>query len=353
MRVTVPVVFVAVASLLAGCIEINVRSHRGDNWEESRVQAQRTEAGEVPATLQTIEIANQFGKVTVTGADEGWGWNWQLSCWASTDERAREFAGQFALTTSLKDGRLELQLQSPSSFHGRRKSDLTVRVPRGVAVTIKNSFGPVEVTGLKQTVQVHNQHGPVQVADIAGAVNVDTSYGALAVQSVGPTTLQDRFGAVRISQVQGDLHAAAAFGSLKVTGVSGDATLRNQHANLEVRAVSGAVRAQTSFGTLDVESPSPWVEAQNTHGPIHLKLLADRTQRVTATTSFGAIDVGLPADAKPFIRAQTSFGSVRSDFPVLIWNTVSDAQLAAASGQPKLSLRTQHANITVRKVALR
>jgi len=47
------------------------------------------------------------------------------------------------------------------------------------------------------------------------------------------------------------------------------------------------------------------------------------------------IDVSLPHDCKPLIRANTSFGKVRSEFPIVMSDTLPEANFNADTTQTK------------------
>jgi hypothetical protein len=88
-------------------------------------------------------------------------------------------------------------------------------------------------------------------------------------------------------------------------------------------------------------------DAQNQNGAIRIRLRSDTAERVEPRPP-SPIEVQLPATAKPVIRAETSFGKINSDFPVLLWSSVSDNQFAADRGN-KLTLKGQNSEISVRK----
>lgn len=151
--------------------------------------------------------------------------------------------------------------------------------------------------------------------------------------------------------MDGDLDAETSFNRVQVHGIAGAADLRNQNGSIEAREVTGAVRARTSFASIEVEGGSPIVDARNQNGAIRILARSEQTEQIEASTSFGAIEVQLPSNATPVIRAETTFGQINSDFPVLLWSSVSDSQFATETGRPKLTLRGQNSEISVRKTA--
>jgi DUF4097 and DUF4098 domain-containing protein YvlB len=447
--------------------------------------ARQTLAGEIVGATGIVRVDNRFGPVTVTGSDNGFGWNWELRCWADTTAEAEAYAKQCRLEVRETGGALELRLVLPDNqpntsvrrsawrrltdlvtghwSRGQRShgidSALQLRVPRTVTLDLNNRFGPVVVAGTRGAVNVNAQFGKVDVTDIASAVTAQTTFAAMRVDRVGSANLHNQNGSldarhvagdliaatsfarmhveevkgraelknqngtVEISAVAGNLLAATSFAELKVRNIGGAAELQDQNGNIDVDDVTGAlvaatsfahlkahavggkadlkcqngrieatkiggdltaansfaplrvqevhgqadlsgqngdvsatgvsgdISAQTSFARLELDGAGQHFTARNQNGAVQIIARSPQVERIEAHASFHAIEVRLPASCQPLIRASTTFGKVKSDFPVLLADTLSDAKFAANPAPLKINLRGQNGDIRIQQLA--
>ncbi len=86
------------AVVLTGCFRVTItRDLGGYGSADERVSVQRTAEGAVPADVEAVTVQNEFGPVTVTGVEDGFGWNWELMCWGKDTAAAEERAGKLRL----------------------------------------------------------------------------------------------------------------------------------------------------------------------------------------------------------------------------------------------------------------
>lgn len=378
------------ALTVAGCTRVVYVNDYGGyrSGVDDRVSVQRSAEGSVAADLHEITLENQFGPLVVTGADEGFGWTWKGTCWGKDTDDAQAHADKWRIEAAVEGSRLHLRLAGDSNSRERRRfeSELTVRVPRMASVEAHNSFGEVRVSALNGPATVRVQNGKVTLEQVRGIVKASTSFAAVEAEDVGAAelsnqngalrarnvagtlvartsfaelnaesvqgnaTLRNQNGAILAERIGGDLDAETSFTVLQVRGVEGAAQLRNQNGRVEAREVTGPLRAHTSFAGIELQGASPVFEAQNQNGAIHIVARSDTTERVDASTSFAPIEVQLPATAKPIIRAETTFGKINSDFPVLVWTSVSDKQFQDDPARPKVTLRARNADVHIRKL---
>jgi len=378
------------AVALTGCLRISTtRTQGGHGSEDERVSVQRNEAASLPVDVAQLTVINEFGPVTVTGVDEGFGWTWELTCWGRDDAAAQELASHFRLETETgvegQDVRLRLTRNLGTKERGRFTSRLEIRVARTASVEVRNSFGEVRVNSLTGSADLQTQNAQLVVEQVSGEVTASTAFAELTAEDVGPAELSNQNGALRAVNVAGPLMARTSFGPLTVQGVRGPAILRNQNGvieavevsgdleaetsfsgirveeitgNADLRNLNGAIHAdevaglisaRTSFGLIELDSDSQSIEARNQNGGIRITARSEGVEWIDASTSFSPIEITLPARLKPLIRAETSFGEIRSDFPVVLWNSIREDAFRSDPAQPKLTLRTQNGHITVRE----
>jgi hypothetical protein len=84
---------------------------------------------------------------------------------------------------SMKDGTLTLRLDCDavaSSCEARHE----IRVPRGVAVTVRDDNGGVTATGFSTPLKVRSDNGRVTVRDSSGALDLDSDNGQVVAEGV-------------------------------------------------------------------------------------------------------------------------------------------------------------------------
>ena len=137
-------------------------------------------------------------------------------------------------------------------------------VPAGLPVSVSDSFGELDASGLRGTV-----------------------------------TLSDNSGDLTASRLTGNVHLADSFGALTASGLAGSIRLDNNSGDIQAAGVTGDTRLQDSFGTISVTGlAAADVVARNNSGDISLTFTKVPRQ-VNVTDSFGNITLVLPPGPRP------------------------------------------------------
>lgn len=155
------------------------------------------------------------------------------------------------LRVDLRDGRLEIDhpqlrwdnwIETMRTFTQRARADVSVLVPRDVAVTL----GVVSASALLSGVR-----GDAKVSTVSGDVVLDGVTGSLSVDSVsGEVTLREHDGTVSVHTVSGDVTAAGAIRRFRADSVSADLLVDASGVPDEIAAntVAGAVTVRLDAG---------------------------------------------------------------------------------------------------------
>jgi hypothetical protein len=146
----------------------------------------------------------------------------------------RESGGDVAIQTVYPDQR------DHSDGRNVARIDLTVLVPRGMAVDIDDSSGGIEVFGTGD-LSVDDSSGDLRVHDIDGSLIIDDSSGSLDVENVsGDVEIEDGSGGVDVRMVGGSLHLRDGSGGIQATDIDGDVVVESDGSGgIEVRDVGG------------------------------------------------------------------------------------------------------------------
>lgn len=271
----------------------------------------RSENGVVAPGVRAVQVENKLGRVTVVGAADGFGWEWNLRSSNGRDALHESFAQDCRIEVRETDGVLKLRVVRPdesreqrsalmrgflrvvslgavSSGRGHVQSELTLKVPLTSGVEVRNSFGPVRVEKSRAAVTVHNQNGEVVLADLEGAVTARTAFARLKLQRSGAATLTNQNGEIEATHITGDLKATTSFARMKIGDVNGSAELKNQNGAIEAARVTGDVIADTSFATIHVRGIGGRAELRGQNSNVDV---SEVTGALVATTSFGALRV--------------------------------------------------------------
>ena len=125
-----------------------------------------------------------------------------------------------------------------SSFTGRASADVSIMVPRDVAL----KFGVVNATAL-----ISGLHGNGTMSTVSGELVLDGIQGDVQLNSVsGEISVRNHTGKVAAHTVSGDVTVTGAVSAFSSDGVSGDVflDLSGVPDDVKVNTVSGAVNAR-------------------------------------------------------------------------------------------------------------
>lgn len=133
--------------------------------------------------------------------------------------------------------RVDTEYPHHGGGHGRyARIHLTVEVPEGIAVDIRDSSGSMELSRL-------------------GALRIDDSSGDIDVRSgLGPVFIDDGSGGIDVDEVAGDVEIEDGSGSVDVTDVTGSVVLSDGSGSVEIAEISGDVRVRDGSGSIVVSS---------------------------------------------------------------------------------------------------
>ena len=251
------------------------------------------------------------------------------------------------------------------------QADLTIEVPKSMAVTMTADHGNVSVNDLQGAVTVSSNHGNLDLNGINGGiiahVNDDDSdvsagkiNGGVSIEGraeninladiTGPVTLQgDFFGTTDVQRVNGAVRfessrtqfqaerldgefEVAGGAELQASGLVGPVVLSTRNHNVTLDRVSGTVVVKNKNGTVDVTEAAP-------------------LSALEITNEHGSVDVGLPEGHGFSLDASTRHGEMENDFALTAAGSEEHRTLngTIAGGGPAVAITTTEGDVTVRK----
>lgn len=265
----------------AGCRVLGGKFYGPSHAFESE---QRHAVGGAPR----VEVDNAFGNVRLGPGAEGQVLVKLRSVVFLEDEQAaRAFAARVRLTATRDGERLVLGTNRSEFQSGDvgLETHLSVEVPAGAAVQVRNEHGALDVGGVAAA-RLESAFGDVSLARIAGPAEVVARHGDVEAEQVrgalaltqrhGDATLHDVAGALRVELQHGEARAEGVGGisgrlqhaNLKAETVRGDLELSGEHAGVEAREVTGDARVATSYRRIAVARVSGQARLTTSHGGV-------------------------------------------------------------------------------------
>jgi hypothetical protein len=247
----------------------------------------------------SVSIENPNGRVTLTGQEQD-----QVQIRAirygrgETTKAARHRARKVHLETSRSGETLIINVAGPHDAWRQSRIDLEITTPPNLDVNIGTASGPVEVQGMKRSVDVQAISGGVAIAG-GSAAKVSTASGTISIRDVrgpvkarsisGSVTLEDLSGEMTLSAVSGSIHATGLRGALSATTISGSLVLDD--------FAGSPINLKTTSGDLNVAFSEPIAGdffARSISGSMHASLPPESDCTVHLSSISGGIHEDLP-----------------------------------------------------------
>ena len=139
----------------------------------------------------------------------------------------------------------------------------------GSSLTIRNSFGNIELENIAGTLDAETSNGKVSVHDARGTVTLRTSFGAIEASNIpkGIRAITGN-GAITLTDIGADAYAKTSFGSISAERVNGNLTAEDSNGSVTARNVKGDATVTTSFSGVTLESIGGRITVDNQNGAI-------------------------------------------------------------------------------------
>lgn len=139
-------------------------------------------------------------------------------------------------------------------FDDNGRVDLTVAVPKSLALDIDDGSGGIVVEDLSAALRIEDGSGSVRVVRVAGNVRIDDASGEVVVEGVeGDLEIDDGSGGVEVSNVTGDVSVDDGSGEVRIRGVGGTVTVDDGSGGIDIEDVGKDVRlVSTGSGGVEV-----------------------------------------------------------------------------------------------------
>ena len=349
----------AAAGLLSGMLLSVAKPARA----ETSSQEQASRDFQQTVTLgagQSVRVEHKFGEVRLHGES---GRDVKISATiraqASSHEEAESFAQKVKIEVQQTGEGVRIKTIYPEEekkwFHSSRRSSWSVSydigMPADAPITVRNSFGGVEITGVHGAADVENGYGTLTVRD-AGPARLNNSFGSIELSGArGNVVINDNNGSVRADIVGGTLEVHNRFGSINVQSVQGAVTITGGNGTVTLTD-SASANITTSFGSVDAHNIRGDVSIHDNNGNVEIKSISGAAD---ITNSFGNVTF---LDVRDRVSITTNNGRVQGNVcpgNVTVRNSFGDIQLDtifgaldAATSNGKVQVRDARGSVTLK-----
>jgi hypothetical protein len=183
------------------------------------------------------------------------------------------------------------------SWNDRARANITVTVPRGMALNVSSGNGEVSVTSAASEAKVGSGNGKVRVSGVQGRVDASSGNGTVTVDDVtGPVNASSGNGDVSIGTVNGPVSASSGNGDILVSmdRLTGDGDLEFSSGNGRIEVTvpsdfSAEVQASTGNGRITTDFP---IQLVGRISPTRLRgTIGDGKRRLTMSTGNGSMEI--------------------------------------------------------------
>ena len=128
-------------------------------------------------------------------------------------------------------------------FDDGARIDLTVMVPKALALDIDDGSGGIVVEDLAAGLRVEDGSGEIRVSRVAGEVMIEDGSGDIAVENIeGSLEIDDGSGGIEVSDVTGNVSVDDGSGEIVIRRIGGTVTVDDGSGGIDIDDVEKDIR---------------------------------------------------------------------------------------------------------------
>jgi hypothetical protein len=132
---------------------------------------------------QTLELQNNVGKITVTGADvKDCDVTATITAKATTEEEAQKLAEEVQIKLQPHANKLYIKTKAPTNKSKQSITiDFNVTVPKETALQLAADVGEINITNITRSIKAETDVGAITCREITGDIDIETDVGEVKV----------------------------------------------------------------------------------------------------------------------------------------------------------------------------
>jgi hypothetical protein len=329
----------------------------------------------ISADSTALEVVNKFGNVALFVHNlPTIKVKLQEKVRAEDETHGREISSQLKIVIDRKDRGFSLSTNRetlPDEWRRGLETDLSVWVPKSMAVTLSNEHGQVSLDGISGShsitnahgsvtirnvdgsLRIENRHGPVNVSAITGDCNIKNKYGAVGVEDIGgKTEIENAHGPVDLRKLKGSVTLFNRYGRIVCVGLEGGLTIDGKHSEVRGENIGGDVRVETAYQNIELENVLGSISVKGQHGDIGIKNSQPQVKPIVIDAEYSGVDITLPKESRFELDASSKYGKFVSGFEsVNLSESTAGKNLrvrgSSGTGGPAITIHTSYRSITL------
>src|SRR6266436_5426087 len=341
----------AAAGLLSGMLLSAAKPAHAETSSQEQVSRDFQQTVALGAG-QPVRVEHKFGSVRLHGES---GRDVKISATiraqANSHEEAESFAQKIKIEAQQTSEGVRIKTIYPEEekkwFHSSKNSSWSVSydigMPSDAPITVRNSFGSVDLAGIHGAADVENGYGTLTARD-AGAGRWNNAFGSIELTgAAGNVSVSDNNGSVQVIDVKGTLEVRNRFGSVTTRSIQGAVTITGGNGAVALTDAASA-NITTSFGSVDARNIRGDLSVRDNNGNVEISGIGGAAD---ITNSFGNVTF---SDVRGRVNCTTNNGRVKGSSAtggsVTIRDSFGNIELDAISGV--LDAETSNGKISVR-----
>jgi len=186
-----------------------------------------------------IRVQAGAGELSIKGSDQ----RGKIGLVAQLCASDESVLSEMDVETEIENEYVSIETSMPKKWSGNTSMsiDLSLVVPKGSRLDVKDSSGDLEVKGVSELTLVDSS-GDIKIKNIEGKVDLADSSGSIRMAGVGEAEVADSSGAIDVRDVVNDFTIKVdSSGDIEVQGVGGDVLVKvDSSGSIDVKDVAGS-----------------------------------------------------------------------------------------------------------------
>lgn len=199
---------------------------------------------ELPAgSIETLDIRAVSGNIVVKGDDNADKIHAEAVIETSTNVKKEDII--FTLKQDGNSATLVSDFKPAFGFQDR-SMDITVTVPSGMNIDLKDDSGDIEMKDIKGKVEINDDSGDIDLVNVKALTSIDDDSGDIIMDNTGGNvTVRDESGELRVKNHTGDLDITDDSGDIIVTNLNGSVVVDDESGDIKINGVERDVTIQS------------------------------------------------------------------------------------------------------------
>jgi hypothetical protein len=247
-------------------------------------------------------VIHRYGNVTVVGTGDAQALVDALVRVTARDRKlAENFASKVGIQAAGQGDSFVIATVYPSHVPADSQLgyevEMSIRMPAGMAASVRNSFGDVRIAGMNGDCRVVNRFGEVEV-DRCDRCEVKNSYGRVRLaQTRGLAVVRNSYGDVDLRLAEGPVQVTNRYGTVHTEQSTSDVSIDNLFGNVFASSDRGALSIANRYGDVNAwvdDADLAALSIMSRLGRVDLSLGEQVPFRIDAVAQRGRIVSGLP-----------------------------------------------------------